>query len=124
MKGLIACGTQVRPSFQLIIINKIKSSCPKLKKTRNLNLEENNIYIEPNIFKVIFGQIINNKPDVILKIIPSDNFSNSSVLKYMDLFALAQGEYLEINTLKNTIEQLVRDNDLKQRVERYIELEK
>jgi hypothetical protein len=42
----------------------------------------------------------------------------------MDLFALAQGEYLEINTLKNTIEQLVRDNDLKQRVERYIELEK
>ena len=72
IKDVIVSGTQVRPSFQLMIINKI----------------------------------------------------NSSILKYMNLFAFAQGESSEIEMLKTAIEHLVIDNDLKKKVERYIELEK
>jgi hypothetical protein len=122
MKGIIVSEIQFKPSFQMMIINKIRSSCPKLTKTRRLDLIENNIYIESNIFKLIFEKIANRKPTVTLKIVPS-NISNSTVLMYQSIYALAQGESSEMNSLKTVIEQLVTDSGLKKRVERSIELE-
>ncbi|MGA9843158.1 MAG: hypothetical protein WBQ25_12650 [Nitrososphaeraceae archaeon] len=123
MKNLMAYGTQVRPSFQVMIVNKIRSFCPKLKNTLSRELEQSNIYIESNIFKLIFAKIANKESIIGLKTIPS-SLNNSSILSYRDLFALAQGEVADIEKLKTGIEQLVIDNDLNKKVERYFELEK
>jgi len=123
IKDVIGSEIPYKPSFQKLIINKIKSSCPKLKKTRKLDLEENNIYIESHIFKLIFEKISNKESTIILKIIPSC-ISNSSVLMYQDLFALAQGEPSDMDRLKTAIGQLVIDNDTEIKVDEYTIYEK
>jgi hypothetical protein len=124
IKDVISSEIPYKPSFQKIIIDKIKSCCPMLKKTRRSDLEENNIYIESNIFKLIFGKIFNKEPTIILKIVPSFHFSNSDVLMHRELLALAQGESSDMDRLKTAIEQLVMDNDIKKKVDEYTDYEK
>ena len=62
IKDVIGSEIPYKPSFQKLIINKIKSFCPKLKKTRKLDSEENNIYIESHIFKLIFEKYLIKSP--------------------------------------------------------------
>jgi hypothetical protein len=124
IKNVLVSELPYKPSFQKIITDKIKSSCPKLKRTRRLDLEENNIYIESFIFKLIFGKISNKESTIILKIVPSSQFSNSGVLMYKELFALAQGESFDMDRLKTAIEQLVMDNDIEKKVDEYTDYEK
>lgn len=122
IENIIASNISYRPSFQKLIIDKIESSCPKLTETNRTDLEENNIYIKPHIFKLIFGKILNNESAIILEIVPS-SISNSSVL-VCPLFALAQGESSDMDRLKTVMERLVTDIDIKKRVDEYVELEK
>jgi hypothetical protein len=53
--------------------DKIHSACPTLKKSRNLNLTENNIYIDFYIFEVLFEKVSRKESAITLNVISSRN---------------------------------------------------
>jgi hypothetical protein len=48
-----------KPSYERIIVVRIKQCCPALRRLHDVTLTENNIYLD-YIFSIIFGQLLNN----------------------------------------------------------------
>jgi hypothetical protein len=109
------------PSFQKIIGDKIKGACPALEKSRDLNLIANNIYIDFYVFKIIFEKVSRKESSIILNVV--DNH-DACRLMYQNSFALGKGNQSDMNRLKRVVEELVHNNDIKQRVEGYTQLHK
>ena len=102
-----------KASFENIIINKIYSTCPKLKMTYKTDLIESNIYIATYIFKTIFKNqpIDANDLDVI-----------GHKLVYQRITTFAQGEESDMEKLKQTILELISDKDIINKIEKYHQL--
>src|SRR5919197_3325602 len=101
-------------------IDKITLMCPTL----NRNLHENNIYLDTYIFKLIFNTVSMNRSTVPLTLHPTYS-TNIWQLAYQNgIIILAQGEKAAMYTLKEAIEHLVVDKDIKKRVEDYYECHK
>jgi len=108
------------PSFQRIITDKIQSACPGLKKSRDLSLSANNIYIDFRIFRFIFEKVSRNESVIALSV--EDSGRNTWVLMYQKSFALGQGEKRDLEILKRVVEELILDNEIKNRAEEYTRL--
>jgi hypothetical protein len=110
-------------SFQRVIIGKIQSTCPTLKRSKDINLKENNIYLDTFIFKIIFEKV-SRKESTINLIDEPANIGDNRVLTHQKLFAIGQGKESDIRELKRVVEQLLLDIDIKKKVEQYTELHK
>lgn len=112
----------ISPSFQKIITDKIQRACPTLKKSRDVNLTESNIYLDFYIFKVIFEKVSRNESVITLSV--DDSGRRNWVLMYQKSFALGQGEESDMNRLKKVVEELITDNNIKERVQEHDRLNK
>jgi hypothetical protein len=110
-------------SFQRVIIGKIQSACPTLKRNKDLNSKENNIYFDTFIFRII-SEKVSRKVSTINLIDEPTNIGDNRVLTYQRLFAIGQGKESEMRELKRVVEQLLLDIDIKKKVEQYTELHK
>jgi hypothetical protein len=98
------------PSYQKIITDKIKSCCPSLKRSNDVELRENNIYIAPFIFDKIFDTISAGESSLPLTV---ENIYNNNInqLVYQSKTIIGQGEQAVINNLKDAVEELVIDTN-------------
>jgi hypothetical protein len=113
-----------QPSFEKIIIDKITLMCPTLNRSRDVELRKNNIYLDTYIFKLIFNTISMNISTIPLTLQPTYN-TNIWQLAYQNgIIILAQGEKAAMYTLKEAIEHLVVDKNIKERVEDYYDYHK
>jgi hypothetical protein len=110
------------PSFQKIIIDKIASTCPALHRSTDKTMTEKDIYLPDSIFRVIFNTVNSKESSIILSEEPLGN--NQSRLWYQKGSALGQGDGRTIKKLKDAIDALVLNSDIKNRVEQYSELHK
>jgi hypothetical protein len=101
-------------SFEHIITSEIYLACPKLKMTQNEDLKESNIYIGSYIFNIIFK----NQPldDV------DDLFVNDTKLVYHRITTIAQGEESDMENLKQVILELISNNNIRNKIEKYHQL--
>jgi hypothetical protein len=94
------------PSYQKIITDKIKSYCPSLKWSNDVELRENNIYIDAFIFDKIFHKVSPGEFSLTLTVENKYN-NNISQLFYNNAMILGQGEQAVMNKLKEAVEELV-----------------
>lgn len=108
----------IRPSFQKIILDKIQSGCPTLTKSVDYYLQGNNIFLYVYVFRTIFETVEAKESSIVLSEKTQNN--NKSLLWYGNQrLALGQGDATSIKKLCDIIKELVRDNDIKKRVEEY-----
>jgi hypothetical protein len=106
------------PSYERIITDKIKSYCPSLKGSNDVELTQNNIYIEHYIFSKIFDKVSAGESTLILSV--EDNYNNNvSRLLYQNTLTLGKGEKAVMNKLKEAVEELVIDDTVKTRIRDY-----
>jgi hypothetical protein len=82
--------------------------------TQNEDLKESNIYIGSYIFNIIFK----NQPldDV------DDLFVNDTKLVYHRITIIAQGEKPDMENLKQVILELISNNNIRNKIEKYHQL--
>jgi len=108
-----------KPSFEKIIIDKINNSCPTLNRSNDNELGQNNIYIDQSVFNILFKALSNNIQLDPLEVKSSDS---TSQLEYAHKTIIAQGDEPYMYKLKDVINDLVKDNDLKKIIQNYSEL--
>jgi hypothetical protein len=106
------------PSFQKIILDKIESACPTLKRSKDTSLSQANIYLPVFVFRVIFDTLYTKESTITLNVVFS---RNTWEIRYQNSSVLGQGSEADMNKFKEVVEELVQDNDIKKRVEDYRE---
>ena len=112
-----------KPSFQRLITDKIESSCPRLRKSDDYEFKTTSIYLANRIFARLFLIISDRRSKIELNIDDS-TFPDNRILLIQRTHAIAQGRPEDMIKLKNIIERLVIDEEVIERVNRYIELHK
>ena len=103
-----------QPSFEYIITSEIYLKCPKLKMTQNEDLKESNIYIGSYIFNIIFKNQPLDDVDAL--------FVNNTKLVYHRITIIAQGEKSDMENLKQVILELISNNNIRNKIEKYHQL--
>jgi hypothetical protein len=109
------------PSYERIITDKIKKYCPSLKGSNDVELTQNNIYIERYIFNTIFNTVSTGESTLSLSVENKYN-NNTHQLVYQNAIIIGQGERGVMNKLKEALEKLVIDNTIKTGIRDYNEL--
>jgi hypothetical protein len=114
IKSVISSTSVVpgKPSYEWIIIDKMKQCCQTLKRRQHLITEENNIYLDRYIFGMIFETVTREDTMLDLDIKPGSN--KSKVLIY-DRIIIAKGEEKAMINLKNALEELLVDKSISYR---------
>jgi hypothetical protein len=110
-----------KPSYERIIIDKIKASCPNLTRSQDATLTENNIYLDTYIFGIIFDAVTSQEAVITLDIKPKFK-SDIKQLLYEGGTIIAQAEEVVMINLKRTLEELITDGSVKRRIIEYREL--
>jgi hypothetical protein len=108
-----------KPSFEKIITDSIKTSCPALKESNNTELTENNVYIVRSVFNILFKTVYNN-----LDLDPLEVKSSGSTfqLEYDHRTIVAQGDEFYMNRLKDQIIDLAKAENLRNIIRDYRDL--
>jgi hypothetical protein len=109
------------PSYERIIIDKIKASCPNLKRSQDATLTENDIYLDTYIFGIIFDKVTRHDAAITLEIKPKYK-SDIKQLFYEGGTIIAQAEEVVMINLKLTLEELISNESVKRRIKDYEEL--
>lgn len=110
-----------RRSFEKIIIDRIKKICPSLKRSNDIQFTENNIYIDSYVFRKIFHSVSSGESKINLYIEPGST-ENVEILWYEHARGLAQGEEEAMQKLKETIENLLTDEEIISGIKEYNDL--
>jgi hypothetical protein len=112
-----------RSSYDIIVGDQIKKSCPNLKKTINvhLDIDLNNFYFHNTICKIIF-ETVRDKRLLDLTIRPSPTNGLVDLARWGA--TIARGDNVSISKLKTVVEQLVLNEDIHVIVRQYHELKK
>jgi hypothetical protein len=108
------------PTFETVISNKIKSKCPILMKTEDVELPQNSSYVSTYVYSIIF-KVVSGKRKLELKVKPIPGSDDSELID-SGVYKLAHGKTPDINNLKNTLEKLAIDNDIQNIVRKYYDL--
>ena len=111
--------TTYNPSFEKIITDKINKSCPTLNRSNDTGLSQNNIYIDQSVFNIVFKAFYNN-----LQLDPLEVKSSGSTsqLEYDHNKIIAQGDEINMYKLKEAMNELVKDQGLKNIIQYYKEM--
>jgi len=109
-----------KPPYERIIIDKIKIACPGLIAMHDITLTQNDIYLNKYLFAIIFETVKRQETKISLTIEPPK--SDIKRLVYEGQLTLAQGSEGNVTILKRTIEELIQDELIKQRVNEYEDL--
>jgi superoxide dismutase len=107
-----------RRSFEKIIIDRIKTVCPSLKRSNDIQFTENNIYIDSYVFRKIFDFVSSGESKINLYIEPGST-KNVEILWYEHAQGLGQGEEEAMGKLKEAIENLLTDEEIISRIKEY-----
>jgi hypothetical protein len=106
------------PSYEEIILSKIKQCCPQLKSSKDMDLRENNIFLILRIFNTIFEKVTYEKSEIKLFV-----DSNNGIYRLTDRARVfAQGTSEDMSNLKGALEKLVSNEEVKKRINLYHEL--
>ena len=110
-----------RRSFEKIIIDRIQKIRPPLKRSNDIQFTENNIYIDSYVFRKIFDFVSSGRSRIPLYI-ESSSKNNVKILWYEHTQGLAQGEEEAMEKLKETIENLLTDEEIISGIKEYNDL--
>jgi hypothetical protein len=107
-----------KPSFEKFIIAKINSSCPTLNRSSDTGLGQN-IYLDQSVFNNIFRALYDNfELDLLVK-----SSGSTSQLEYDHNKIIAQGDEIYMYKLKEVMNDLVKDQGLKNIIQYYKEMD-
>jgi hypothetical protein len=106
------------PPYERIIIDKIKVACPSLRAMHDITLTQNDIYLNKYLFAMIFETVKRQETKISLIVEPTSK-SDIKRLVYEGQLTLAQGSEGNVVILKRTIEELIKDEFIKRRVNEY-----
>lgn len=111
------------PSFQRFISDRIESLCPSLIPSDDQDLKTTNIYLVNRIFDRLFILISTGKSEIELHIEDSV-LPGIKILLYQRTSVIAQGTLEDMTRLKQVVKGLIVNDEIIQRVNRYMELHK
>jgi hypothetical protein len=109
-----------KPSFEKTIIDKINNSCPTLNRSKDTGLSQNNIYIAQSVFNILFKALYNNLQ---LDPIEVKSSGSTSQLEYDHNKIIAQGDEIYMYKLKEVVNDLVKNQGLKNIIQYYKEMD-
>jgi hypothetical protein len=107
-----------KPSYELLIKEKLRDVCPKLKGIHDVTLTQNNIYLNKYVFSIIFDTVKRQETKLTLSVKPAFR-NNIQQLIYDGGTVIAQGTEEDMFSLKKTLEELISDELIKQRISEY-----